>query len=150
METVGEIVVLDKSRMWPGIAVPAATMVVLGSVAVVTGFTFGYGFIFLAAALSMAVFRRNNAILADDEGLLLRERGKLTRSWRWTEIDRLGWAAWGYWGARLVVHPHGGPYDVPGPNSPVRVGHVWNPRRVGPDPLQPLMTRHGIRPLPEQ
>ncbi len=144
-------IVLDESQSWPAAAIPAAALIAALPLALFLADIFWYAVIGFVAALAMAVFRRRNAILADDEGLLLREKGRVTRSWRWTEIDRIGWAAHGYWGARLVVHPSGGPYDVPGPNSPVRVGHVWNPRRdPAADPLPGLRERHGLRPLPEE
>ncbi|MEV4537522.1 hypothetical protein AB0J82_27465 [Asanoa sp. NPDC049518] len=103
----------------------------------------------VGAALVVAVTRRRNAVLGDDEGLLIQARGGLRRSYAWSEIDRMGWEDSGPFGSTLLVFPRGGPYDVPGPNSSIGVGRIWRPRRrhLTPDPLPDLLRRHGIKSL---
>jgi hypothetical protein len=74
-----------------------------------------------------------NAILATDQGLVVRSRGREVLAYRWSEIDRASWSD-GFWGwsaaatwsssACVLVAPHGAPHAVPGPNDPVRVGAV--------------------------
>jgi hypothetical protein len=85
-----------------------------------------------------------NAILATDEGLVARTRGREVLAYRWSEIDGASWCD-GFWGwsaaatwsssACVLVAPNGAPYAVPGPNNPVRVGAVppampWRRRAV--------------------
>ncbi|SNY53147.1 hypothetical protein [Paractinoplanes atraurantiacus] len=136
---------LGESRAWPAIVLPAALLMV--ALAFRKAF-FTAGFAIVAAAVIVALARRRNAILADEEGLLIRDRHGLRRSYAWTAIERIGWTASPPWGASLTVCPAGKPYDVPGPNSPVEVAGIWPARRrSAPDPLPGLMRRHGIRGL---
>jgi len=68
---------------------------------------------------------RDNEVLADDVGLLVRHRGRLVRSYRWDQIREAGLGYGSGMGWRgIIVFPDGGPNDVPGPNSPY-------PRRYG-------------------
>jgi hypothetical protein len=144
----GEIVVLGESRIWPAVAIPAVAAAALALVAVIFRWAFWYGLAAVAASLVLAVTGRRNAVLADQDGLLIRGRGGVRRSYAWTEIERMGWRDSGIWGSTLVVHPRGGPYDVPGPNAPVNVWRIWRPgRRRSADPLPGLMKRHGIKSL---
>ncbi|MFG1652530.1 hypothetical protein ACGFIE_21635 [Micromonospora sp. NPDC049275] len=145
---VGEVHVLGESRAWPAIAIPVAVLVVV----IVVGLVFDlFGWNVLAAAAAsiiVAVIVRRNAVLADEVGLLVRGRGGLRRSYAWAEIVRLGWVDAGLWGSTLTVYPQGGPYDVPGPNSPTTVGRIWRPRRRRlADPLPALLEKHDIKTL---
>ena len=147
-EPVGAVVVLGQSRLWPGLLVPVAGVLVLVLVAVLAGWTPWYLFVAPGVALAIAVTQRRTAILADDAGLLVRDRHGLRRSYAWTGIERMGWRHMGSWGSALEVYPRGGPYDVPGPNASTDVGHIWGPRRPrGGDPLPALLRRHGVRSL---
>ncbi len=144
----GEVVVLGESRPWPAIAIPAATTVAMIIVWFVFQFVSWYAVTLLVASIVLALTRWRNAVLADETGLLLRDRGGLRRSYAWSEIERIGWVDLGMWGSALAVYPRGGPYDVPGPNSPTRVGRIWRPRRRRlPDPLPALLEAHGIKTL---
>ena len=144
---VGDVQVLGESRIWPGVAIPGAVAIAMIIAAVVFRQVSWYA-VLVAASLALAVTSRRNAVLADDEGLLLRSRGGLTRSYAWTEIERIGWRDGGLWGSTLEVFPRGGPYDVPGPNSPTNLARIWRPRRRRhPDPLPELIRRHGIKTL---
>ncbi|MGK5681432.1 hypothetical protein [Actinoplanes sp. URMC 104] len=147
-QPVGDVHVLGHSRLWPAIAVPGAAAVVLAIISVALRAFPLLPIGLVAAALMLALVRRRNAVLADDLGLLVRTRAGTTRSYAWTEIDRMGWHDNGLLGSVLEIYPRGGPYDVPGPNSSVFVGRIWRPRRRRhPDPLPELMERHGIKTL---
>ncbi|MEV4346406.1 hypothetical protein AB0J83_18210 [Actinoplanes sp. NPDC049596] len=145
---VGEVVVLGESRMWPGVLLPAALTIV---VVVYYGAYLTTVLGLVVAALIVALVRRRNAVLADDQGILIRNRRGLRRSYDWSQIERMGWVSAPGWGATLTVYPRGGPYDVPGPNSPAEVAGIWPKRRsTTPDPLPGLRDRHGIEPLYEK
>jgi hypothetical protein len=148
-QPVGDVHVLGRSKLWPAIAAPAAGAVILAVGAVVFHFVLWYPIAATAASLIVAVAHPRNAVLGDDIGLIIRARaGSLSRSLPWTDIERMGWQDSGMWGSTLRVYPHGGPYDVPGPNSPITVGRIWEPRRRHrPDPLPELLQRHGIKTL---
>lgn len=148
VQPVGEILVLGQSQIWPGIVLPGATAIVMIIVAVVFHMVFWWVMVADAAAIIVAITRRRNAVLGDDVGLLIRTRGGLSRSYAWHQIERMGWQKGGAWGNTLQVHPRGGPYDVPGPNSSIGVGRIWQPaRRRLPDPMPELLKRYGIKTL---
>ena len=147
-EPQGEVQVLGESRIWPAVAVPGVAAVILVAVAAYFRFVSGLAVGAVGASLVVAVLWRRNAVLADDVGLLIRGRRGTRRSYAWSEIDRMGWLDTGLWGSVLELHPKGGPYDVPGPNSPVRPARIWRPgRRRHADPLLPLLRRHGVKSL---
>ncbi|WP_250006901.1 hypothetical protein [Actinoplanes sp. M2I2] len=148
VQPVGEVRILAQTRLWPAIAIPgvAAIAIVIGALA--TGYVSWYAVGGVAASFSIAVARRHNTVLSDDKGLLLRAGRALSRSYAWSDIERMGWRDTGLWGSTLQVHPRGGPYDVPGPNSPIDVGKVWRPRRrYADDPMPALLQHHGIKTL---
>jgi hypothetical protein len=148
VDVSGEPVVLLRSRIWPAVLVPAAMLA--GSVA--------YGVwarqlpcdlltIFAAIWLGSAIVFRSNAVLADDVGLLLRHRGRLIRSYRWDQIREAGLGygnASGWHG--ITVFPDGGPYDVPGPNSPTVVGRIflWRTGRGVRERIEAVLRQNGI------
>jgi hypothetical protein len=72
-----------------------------------------------------------NAVLADDGGPIVVTRGRTERPYRWSELVAAEWEPGAFWrptgpgwGASLLVAPRGGPFDVPGPNNPRRLGSV--------------------------
>ncbi|MFI7216984.1 hypothetical protein [Micromonospora maritima] len=144
-----EPVVLFASRWWPAVLVPlgilAATIAVgvrlhTASVLTYSGLT--------AATVVAAWYQRDGALLADDLGLLVRHRGQVTRSYRWSEIREAGIARPGFARLALAVFPEGGPWDVPGPNNAVMVGRVWQLRAPDPatrDRVERLLRSHGVR-----
>ncbi|MGW3890351.1 hypothetical protein ACWD69_16805 [Micromonospora chokoriensis] len=148
---VGETVVLGQSRVWPAVAIPGAflaAMIVVGVLVDVINWTV---VLFGAASVAIAFTRWQNAVLADDVGLLIRDRQGLLRSYAWTEIERMGWVDAGMWGSTLEVYPRGGPYDVPGPNASTNVGRIWRPRRRHlADPMPALLKTHGIKALSDR
>jgi hypothetical protein len=145
---VGEVHVLGQTRIWPAIVIPAAAAIALIIVAVVFRRASWIAMLAVAASLVLAVRHRRNAVLADDVGLLVRGRGGLRRSYAWNEIERMGWQDGSIWGSTLQVFPRGGPYDVPGPNSPIDLTHIWLPgRRRHLDPMPELRQRYGIKAL---
>ncbi|MFI2712988.1 hypothetical protein ACH495_22980 [Micromonospora sp. NPDC018662] len=107
-----------------------------------------------AATVIAAWVQRDGALLADDTGLLIRHRGRVTRSYRWAQIRQANLTRPGFGRLALAVFPEGGPWDVPGPNNAVLVGRVWQWRR--PDPsdrerVEAVLRAHGVRitdPLP--
>ena len=131
-EPVGDVHTLGQSRIWPAIAIPGAAAIAMIIVAVVLRYVSWYAMGAVAASLIVALTRRRNAVLGDDIGLLIRARGRLSRSYAWSQIERIGWRDAGIWGSTLQVYPRGGPYDVPGPNSSTDVGRIWRPRRRHP------------------
>ncbi|MFG1837437.1 hypothetical protein ACGFH8_03265 [Micromonospora sp. NPDC049175] len=144
-EPVGEVLVLGRSRVWPAVAVPSAMVVGLVVVAVLLDWVSWGGLVLGAVSMVLAFVRWRNAVLADDTGLLVRDRGGLRRSYAWSEIERMGWQ-----GNSLVVYPRGGPYDVPGPNASVTVARIAQPRRAHlADPMPGLLQTHGIKALSE-
>ncbi|MDG4820590.1 hypothetical protein O7635_01830 [Asanoa sp. WMMD1127] len=146
VQPVGDVRVLGESRIWPAVAIPGAIAIVLVAVAAVFRLFSWWATGAVVASLVIALTRRWNAVLGDDVGLLVRSRGGLTRSYAWTEIERIEWVDGGMWGSTLQVCPRGGPYDVPGPNSATTVARIWRPRRRRhPDPLPELRQRHGIK-----
>ncbi|MBM0276212.1 hypothetical protein [Micromonospora tarensis] len=148
VQPVGETVVLGQSRAWPAVAIPVALLAVM----IVVGVLFDLvNWTLLAvgvASVVIAFTRSRNAVLADDVGLLVRDRRGLRRSYAWTEIERMGWVDAGMWGSVLTVYPRGGPYDVPGPNVSTNVGRIWRlRRRHHADPMPALLTAHHIKTL---
>ncbi|MFF0154886.1 hypothetical protein [Micromonospora sp. NPDC005203] len=149
-DPVGEVLVLGQSRVWPAVAVPVAIVVGLIVSAVLLDWVSWFGMVLGAASIVLAFVHWRNAVLADDTGLLLRDRGGLRRSYPWSEIERMGWQDGSMWGSSLVVFPRGGPYDVPGPNAPVTVARLWRPGRAHlADPMPALLQAHGIKALGE-
>ncbi|MGC4889279.1 hypothetical protein [Micromonospora sp. NBC_01392] len=108
----------------------------------------------LVATVVAAWIQRDGALLADDTGLLVRHRGRVTRSYRWSEIREAGVTRPGFGRLALAVYPEGGPWDVPGPNSAVVVGRVWRLRQpdlATRERVEALLRSHGVRitnPLP--
>ena len=148
-QPVGQVRVLGMSRVWPSVAAPAFVLAVLVLACVLYALVSLFGIAAATLAVVLALARRQNAVLADDVGLLIRRRGTLHRSYSWSDIERMGWRDAGWWGSALLVHPRGGPYEVPGPNSPVDVARLWHPRRSRlADPVLELALQHGIKPLP--
>jgi hypothetical protein len=149
-EPVGELLVLGRSRVWPAVAVPVAIMVGVIVAAVLLDWVSWGALVLGAASIVLAFVHRRNAVLADDTGVLVRDRGGLRRSYAWGEIERMGWQDSGMWGTSLVVFPRGGPYDVPGPNASVIVARIWRPRRAHlADPMPALLRTHGIKTISE-
>ncbi|MEU8185462.1 hypothetical protein AB0B85_14620 [Micromonospora sp. NPDC049044] len=149
-EPVGEVLVLGQSRVWPAVAVPAAVLIGLIVGAVLLDWVSWGGLLLGAVSIVLAFLQRRNAVLADDTGLLVRDRGGLRRSYAWPEIERMGWQNSGMWGSSLVVYPRGGPYDVPGPNASVTVARIWRPTRAHlADPMPALLRTHGIKTISE-
>lgn len=150
VEPAGQVLVLGKSRVWPFIAGPGAAAAVMIVVGVLLHVVSWFGIAAVAIAVAVALTRRRNAVMADEVGILVSRRGSLQRSYAWADIERIGWRDAGWWGSTLAVCPRGGPYAVPGPNSPTDVARIWHPRRPHlADPLPELMERHGIKPLSE-
>ncbi|MET8042404.1 hypothetical protein ABZU25_16265 [Micromonospora sp. NPDC005215] len=149
-EPVGEVLVLGRSRVWPAVAVPVAVVIGLIVGAVLFDWVGWGGLVLSAGSIVLAFVHWRNAVLADDTGLLVRDRGGLRRSYAWSEIERMGWQDAGMWGSSLVVYPRGGPYDVPGPNASVNVARIWRPRRAHlADPMPALLRTHGIKTISE-
>ncbi|MER7586580.1 hypothetical protein ABTW72_03495 [Micromonospora sp. NPDC127501] len=149
---MGEVHVLGQSQGWPAIAIPGVILVVMIVLEVFFDLLNWAVLAFGAASVIVAVTRLRNAVLADDLGLLVRDRSGLRRSYAWDEIERMGWADAGMmWGSSLVVYPRGGPYDVPGPNASINVGGIWRScRRRSVDPMPELLKTHGIKGLFDQ
>ncbi|MEW1586523.1 hypothetical protein AB0283_13890 [Micromonospora vinacea] len=148
VQPVGEVHVLGQSRVWPTIAIPGVIMPVMIVVGVLFDLVNWTVLMFGAASIIVAFMRLRNAVLADDLGLLVRDRSGLRRSYAWDEIERMGWVDMGMWGRSLAVNPRGGPYDVPGPNASTNVGRIWRPgRRRAADPMPELLKAHGIKGL---
>ncbi|MCY1144288.1 hypothetical protein OWR29_40375 [Actinoplanes sp. Pm04-4] len=147
-QPVGDVQVLGRSRIWPAVAIPGVAAAALIVVAVALRYVPWYPLIVVGASLVVAVTRRGSAVLADDVGLLIRERRGTSRSYAWADIERMGWLPNSIGGAVLQVYPRGGPYDVPGPNSAAGVARIWGPgRRRLEQPLAELRRRHGIKTL---
>jgi len=127
VDVPGEPVVLLRSRVWPAVLMPAAGLI--GSIAYgIWAHVFPTGFLPITSAVLVvsALLFGDNEVLADDVGLLVRHRRRLVRSYRWEQIREAGLGYGNGFGWRgLTVFPDGGPYDVPGPNSPTVVGKVW-------------------------
>ena len=132
--------VLLAAQVWPGVLVPAGVLAVLVTTGIWLAPSFPYcPVVILLPTVVLAWFQRGDALLADETGLLLRHRGRVTRPYRWDEIHQAGLARPAHreqpprrvWIAQVAVavYPQGGPWDVPGPNSAVLVGRVWMLRR---------------------
>jgi hypothetical protein len=104
-QPVGDVYVLGKSRIWPGIAIPGAVAITMIIVAVVLRHIPWYAVVAVAGSILIAVTRRRHAVLGDDIGLLIRSREGLSRSYAWSEIERMGWQDAGGWGSTLQVYP---------------------------------------------
>jgi hypothetical protein len=146
VDVTGEPVVLLRSRIASAVVVPA--LLLAGGLAHAIWarqFPGDLLTIFAAIWLVSAIVFRRNAILADDVGLLVRHRGRLTRSYRWDQIREAGpgYGSFGWHG--IAVFPDGGPYDVPGPNSPIVVGKVWLwPGREVRERIEAVLRQHGV------
>ncbi|MFF5175812.1 hypothetical protein ACFY3U_24730 [Micromonospora sp. NPDC000089] len=144
----GEPEELLRTRFWPAVLVPIGVLVALTAVAL----RYDWAFLIGAAVgigmwLFFAVLLRGGGLLADETGLLVRERGRVVRSYRWDQIREAGLSQVGHGRMGLIVLPDGGPYDVPGPNSPVTIGQVWmlrGPDRATRDRVAELLRAHGI------
>jgi hypothetical protein len=148
VDVSGEPVVVLRSRIWPAVLAPAAVLV--GSIAYgIWAQVFPTGFLPIIAAVLVvsALLFRGNEVLADDVGLLVRHRGRLIRSYRWDQIREAGLGYGSGIGWRgITVFPDGGPYDVPGPNSPTVVGKVWlwrTPADVR-ERIEAVLREHGV------
>ncbi|MDG9678088.1 hypothetical protein [Micromonospora sp. DH14] len=151
VKPVGQMKVLDQSRLWPAIAIPGVLMIVMIVVGVLFDVVSWMVLVFGAGPIIIAVTRTRNAVFADDLGLLVRDRSGLRRSYSWAEIERMGWVDMGLWGISLAVYPRGGPYDVPGPNASTNVGRIWRlGRRRSINPVPELLKTHGIKGLSDQ
>ena len=91
----------------------------------------GGGAIALALSAGFIWLWGRNAIWADEEGPIVVTRGRTDRPYGWRDLTTVDWDPGSFWllesfpwGASLVVSPQGGPFDVPGPNNPVRLGNV--------------------------
>ncbi|MFC4145204.1 hypothetical protein ACFO0M_02945 [Micromonospora mangrovi] len=148
----GQVRELLVSRVWPAVLVPAGIAVLIAVVGIALLRFFPYTpFGVALAVVIVGVVLRRDALLADETGLLVRRRGRVTRSYRWDEIRRAGLARPGFGQVALAVHPHGGPWDVPGPNSAELVGRVWmlrGPDRDTRDALTTLLRTHGVDVIP--
>lgn len=139
---------LLRSRLWPAVLLPVGVLAVL----VPIGLRYNWGLVMGAAigagmSLCFAVLLRAGGLLADEDGLLVRERGRVVRSYRWEQIREAGLTPIGFGRVGLTVLPDGGPYDVPGPNSPVTIGQTWmwrGPDRPTRERVAELLRAHGI------
>lgn len=123
--------VLLAAQVWPAVLVPAGILAVLVGTGVWLTPTFPYLPVgLLLSVVVLAWFQRGDALLADETGLLLRHRGRVTRPYRWEEIHQVGLVRPWFAQVALAVYPRGGPWDVPGPNSAVLVGRIWMLRRA--------------------
>ncbi|MFI7284963.1 hypothetical protein ACIBOV_32390 [Micromonospora chersina] len=140
--------VLLASQVWPAALVPAGVLGLLVGTSVwllrgVPLFPVG----FLLGVVVLAWFQRGDALLADETGLLLRHRGRVTRPYRWHEIHQAGLARPWFAQAALAIYPHGGPWDVPGPNSAVLVGRIWmlgRPNRETRERVYAILRSRGV------
>ncbi|NES28014.1 hypothetical protein GCE86_09370 [Micromonospora terminaliae] len=102
----------------------------------------------LLTTVVVAWSQRGDALLADETGLLLRHRSRVTRRYRWGEIREAELTRPGFGQVALAVYPNGGPWDVPGPNSAVLVGRIWRLRMPDPeiqDRVNALLRSRGVR-----
>ncbi|MEU7572799.1 hypothetical protein [Micromonospora sp. NPDC049240] len=140
---------LFASRWWPAVLVPLGLLALTIAIGLRLRTASLVAHTGLTAATVIAAWRqRDGALLADDTGLLIRHRGRVTRSYRWAEIREAGLTRPGFGRLALAVFPDGGPWDVPGPNSAALVGRVWQWRR--PDPsarerVEAVLRSHGVR-----
>ncbi|MCZ7436143.1 hypothetical protein O7598_07055 [Micromonospora sp. WMMC241] len=144
-----EPVVLFASRWWPAVLAPLGLLALavalalrgsLGSLVVPIGMS--------AATVISAWRHRDGALLADDTGLLVRHRGTVARSYRWSEIHQAGVARPGFGRLALAVYPNGGRWDVPGPNNAVMVGQVWlwrQPESASRERVEAVLRAHGVQ-----
>lgn len=91
------------------------------------------GAVVLAVVLAMGFIWLwgRNAVLADDDGPIVVTRDRTECPYRWSELAAAEWEPGAFWrptgpgwGASLLVTPKGGPFEVPGPNHPTRLGNV--------------------------
>ncbi|WBB75136.1 hypothetical protein O7602_06310 [Micromonospora sp. WMMD1128] len=144
-----EPVVLFASRWWPAVLVPLGLLAVAVAIGVRLHAASLIVFIGTTAATVVSAWlHRDGALLADATGLLVRHRGTVTRSYRWSEIHQAGLARPGFGRLALAVYPDGGRWDVPGPNSAVMVGQVWLWRQPDPESrerIEAALRDHGVR-----
>ncbi|WP_139128632.1 hypothetical protein [Micromonospora humi] len=150
-----EPVVLFASRWWPAVLVPLGLLTLIVVLSLRGGFASLIAPLGMTAATVVSAWRhRDGALLADDIGLLVRHRGTVTRSYRWSEIHQAGIARPGFGRLALAVYPNGGRWDVPGPNNAVLVGQVWlwrQPESAGRKRVEAVLRAHGVQivePLP--
>lgn len=123
VDVSGEPVVLLRSRIWPAVLVPAALLAGIVAYGIwARRFPLDLLTIFAVTSLVSAVLFRGNAVLADDIGLLVRHRGRLSRSYRWDQIREAG------------------------PNSPTVVGKVWLWRTTHEvrERIEAVLRQHGV------
>jgi hypothetical protein len=148
----GRVRELLVSRAWPALLVPAGVAGLIALVGTVLLHSFPYPPFGVAVAVVVtALVLRRDALLADEDGLLVRRRGRVTRSYRWEEIRQAGLARPGFGQVALSVYPHGGPWDVPGPNNAVLIGRVWmlrGPDRQTRDAITALLRAHAVDVIP--
>ncbi|MGV9214618.1 hypothetical protein ACTFTM_22380 [Micromonospora sp. RB23] len=136
------------SRLWPAVLIPTGVLAALVAVGI---WRATFPFVPVALLLTTVVVawrQRDDALLADETGLWVRRRGRVTRRYRWEEIREAGLTRPGFGQVALAVYPDGGPWDVPGPNNAVLVGRVWMLRRPDPqttDRMNALLRSRGIR-----
>ncbi|MEW2147018.1 hypothetical protein AB0869_29825 [Micromonospora vinacea] len=124
VQPLGEVHVLGQSRVWPTIAIPGVIMPVMIVVGVLFDLVNWTVLMFGAASIIVAFMRLRNAVLADDLGLLVRDRSGLRRSYAWDEIERMGWVDMGMWGSSLAVNPEAVPTTCRGPTRPPMWAHL--------------------------
>ncbi|MFI5832677.1 hypothetical protein ACIA5A_03270 [Micromonospora sp. NPDC051300] len=146
-----EPVVLFASRWWPAVLVPLGLLALAAALALTLPRSIGsliWPLGMTTASVVAAWRHRDGALLADDTGLLVRHRGTVTRSYRWSEIREATLARPGFGRVALAVYPDGGPWDVPGPNNATMVGRVWQWRRPDPETrerVEAVLRSHGVR-----
>ncbi|MFF0230997.1 hypothetical protein [Micromonospora sp. NPDC005254] len=137
------------SRLWPAVLVPLGALAALVAAGVWLAPTFPFVPVALLLTTVVVAWRqRGDALLADEIGLWIRRRGRVTRRYRWEEIREAGLTRPGFGQVALAVYPNGGPWDVPGPNSAVLVGRIWmlrKPDRQITDRVNALLRSRGVR-----
>ncbi|MBM0256834.1 hypothetical protein [Micromonospora sp. 4G55] len=137
------------SRLWPAVLVPVSALALLVAAGIWLAPTFPFVPVgLLLATVVVAWLQRGDALLADETGLLVRHRGRVTRRYRWEEIREAGLTRPGFGQIALAVYPNGGPWDVPGPNSAVLVGRIWmlrKPNQETRDRVNALLRSRGVR-----
>ncbi|WP_433113998.1 hypothetical protein [Micromonospora sp. CA-246542] len=136
------------SRLWPAVLIPVGVLSALVAVGIWLAPTFPFLPVALLLTTIVVAWRqRGDALMADETGLWVRRRGRVTRRYRWEEISQAGLTRPGFGQVALAVYPHGGPWDVPGPNNPVVVGRVWMLRKPDPqttDRINALLRSRGV------
>jgi hypothetical protein len=149
--------VIARSRSWPILAICVALVVV----GIALGLAYGT---WTSPALAIvvagwqgraAVRTRNHAVLADDKGILVRDKDGTDRWADWSEIDRAGWVAptmmtdFAYVGGLRLHYRR----DMRGDTrAPETVGEISTiipaDRRRAARTVQELLTQHRIDVIP--